>query len=369
MGGATKSIATGAGTPSRTRLRKRAPGAAPARLGALLLVISLCPTSAAGAPLQPEAKTRILIDADPGIDDATAILLALASPRLDVVGITTVFGNATLAQSTANALQLLEVAERPDVAVARGASRPLKREADPPPDFVHGKDGLGEVDRRPTSLEPVASDAANFIVETVSRSPGEITLVAIGRLTNLARAVELEPRLARLVKAVVIMGGAARVAGNVTPVAEANIWGDPDAADIALGAGWPITMVPLDVTTRVRLTDDRLERIARRSPRIGRFVFDISRFYRDFYISAGVTGGFYVHDPSAVACVIDPSLFETESAPVRVVTEGPARGQTIAAFGRFSDSWEETRGRPPVQICTRVDAGRLLGLLEETLSR
>jgi inosine-uridine nucleoside N-ribohydrolase len=151
----------------------------------------------------------------------------------------------------------------------------------------------------------IDASAAEFIVATARRHPGEVTLVPVGRLTNLALALALEPRLPQLVKEVILMGGSASAGGNVTPVAEANIWGDPHAADAVFAAPWKVTMVGLDVTQRVLLDDARLERMAARDPRVGGFVYRISRFYKRFHEQTGVTGGFYVHDPSAVAYAID----------------------------------------------------------------
>src|SRR5262249_22694284 len=177
---------------------------------------------------------------------------------------------------------------------------------------------------------------------------------------NLALALALEPRLPTLVKEVILMGGSAHAGGNVTPVAEANIWGDPHAADAVFAAPWKVTMVGLDVTQRVLLDDARLERMAARDPRVGGFVYRISRFYKRFHEQTGVTGAFYVHDPSAVAYAIDPSLFSTEKARVRVVTEGIAIGQTIAAAGPRGSEWEAVRGRPEANVCRAVDAERLL---------
>ena len=210
--------------------------------------------------------------------------------------------------------------------------------------------------------------AAEFIVATARRYPGEVTLLAVGRLTNLALALALEPRLPSLVREVVLMGGSASAGGNVTPVAEANIWGDPHAADIVFGAPWKVTMVGLDVTSRVRLGDDRLERMAARDPRVGGFVYRITRFYKQFHDSMGVTGGFYVHDPSAVAYLIDPGLFTTDRARVRVVTEGIAIGQTIADSGTRRERWEASKGRPDVTVCREVDGDRLLRLFEMTVT-
>jgi inosine-uridine nucleoside N-ribohydrolase len=264
-------------------------------------------------------------------------------------------------------LRLVELLGR-DLPVARGADRPLVIPKAPPPDFVHGADGLGNIGAPPPRGRAIEASAAELIVTTARRLPGEVTLVAVGRLTNLALALALEPRLPELVSEVVLMGGSAYAGGNVTPVAEANVWGDPHAADIVFGAPWRVTMVGLDVTTRMRLQDDRLVRMAAKDERVGGFVYRISRFYKQFHEATGVTGGFYVHDPSAVAYVLDPSLFTTDKAQVRVVTEGIAIGETIAASGSRAERWPASRGRPEVTVCRDVDGERLLRLFETTVT-
>ena len=310
---------------------------------------------------------KVILDADPGIDDAMAIVFALRSPALEVLGITTVFGNADIEVATANALRLVELTGR-SVPVARGAARPLVVPKAPPPDFVHGADGLGNIAAPAPKTTTIDASGAELIVSTARRYPGQVTLVAVGRLTNLALALALEPRLPELVKEVILMGGSAAAGGNVTPLAEANIWGDPHAADLVFAARWPVTMVGLDVTTRVRLEDDRLLRMAQKDDRVGDFLYRSSRFYKQFHDATGVTGGFYVHDPSAVAYAIDPSLFSTDKAAVRVVTEGIGIGQTVAVSGPRAEQWEATRGRPAVTICRQVDGERLLQLFEATVT-
>ena len=336
-------------------------------VGTVALLVAFSATPAA-APGQGDARPRkVILDADPGIDDAMAILFALRSPALDVLAITTVFGNADIEVATANALRLVELVGR-QVPVARGAAHPLVLPKTPPPDFVHGADGLGNVGAPPPKGKAIEASAAELIVATVRRHPGEVTLVAVGRLTNLALDLALEPRLPELVKEVVLMGGSAHSGGNVTPVAEANVWGDPHSADMVFAAPWKVTMVGLDVTTRMRLQDDRLLRMAAKDEWVGAFVYRISRFYKQFHDSTGVTGGFYVHDPSAVAYAIDPSLFSTERAQVRVVTEGIAVGQTIAASGSRAERWPASRGRPEVTICRDVDGEGLLRLFEATVT-
>jgi inosine-uridine nucleoside N-ribohydrolase len=334
---------------------------------AMLWLAALGPAPAAAAGAGEPAPRQVILDTDPGIDDAMAILLALRSPALHVLGITTVFGNADIDVATANALRLVELAGR-DVPVARGAANPLVMPKAPAPDFVHGADGLGNIGAPPPTGHVIEASAAEFIVATARRYPGEVTLVPVGRLTNLALALALEPRLPALVKEVILMGGSAKAGGNVTPVAEANVWGDPHAADAVFAAPWKVTMVGLDVTERVLLDDARLERMAARDPRVGGFVYRISRFYERFHEQTGVTGGFYVHDPSAVAYAIDPSLFSTEKARVRVVTEGVAIGQTIAVSGPRGEQWAATRGRSEARVCRGVEADRLLRLFESTVT-
>ncbi|MDH3423660.1 MAG: nucleoside hydrolase, partial [Gemmatimonadota bacterium] len=230
-----------------------------------------------------------------------------------------------------------------------------------------GADGLGEAGLQKPAGAPLDVSAAEFIVEMARRHPGEITLLPIGPLTNIALALAIEPRLPELIREVVLMGGSARTEGNVTPVAEANVFGDPHAADIVFTAPWRVTMVGLDVTTKVRMQDEVLQRVAADNPRIGGFVWDITRFYKAFYESRGVRGGFYVHDPSAVAYVIDPTLFQTAAARVRVATDGLAEGHTITALGTPPEFWTAWHEAPEVHVCLEVDAERLLALYESTL--
>jgi inosine-uridine nucleoside N-ribohydrolase len=329
---------------------------------ALGLSLLLSTEAADGSP------ARVIIDADPGVDDAMAILLAFQSPAVEVVGITTVFGNVSQDNAVANALTLVDLAGS-SVPVARGAEHPLVKDRRDPPTFVHGKDGLGEAGRQRPVGSVIDMTGAQFIVDMARRYPGEITLVPIGPLTNIALALAIEPNLPDLIKEVVLMGGAARTEGNVSPVAEANIFGDPHAADIVFKTPWQVTMVGLDVTTKVRLKDDLLKRIAEANPKLGEFIFSISRFYKKFYESNGVTGGFYTHDPSAVAYVIDRTLFATEQARVRVASEGLAAGQTMTTFRNPPPAfWAPWFGAPEVRVCTGVDDAKVLALLESTLS-
>ena len=311
---------------------------------------------------------KIIIDTDPGVDDAMAILFALKSPELDVVGLTTIFGNVYTPQGVENALRLVELAGRPDIPVAHGAELPLVAPLESVADFVHGSDGLGNTNPPRPRGHPDGRPAAQFIVDTVmAAQPGEITLVPLGPLTNLALALALEPRLVDHVAGVVLMGGAAMVNGNVNPAAEANIWHDPHAADIVFTAGWPVTMVGLDVTMQTVMTDDYLASLNVPGSTEGEFIYRISRFYRDFHHRHYGMNGIHTHDPSAIAYVINPDLFTTRRGPVRVITEGPAAGLTLLDRRQQwlePNAWSD---KPAVNVCVGVDSERLLALYRERI--
>ncbi len=226
----------------------------------------------------------------------------------------------------------------------------------------HAEDGLGKIILPVQARQPVSTSASEFIIETVLRQPGEVTLLAIGPLTNVALALKLEPRLVSAVKQVVIMGGAAFCPGNASPVGEANIVNDPEAASIVFGAGWPLTMVGLDVTCRTIMTPAYLAELAALGNPRTDFIGRIVPFYLNFYQTVNHVDGLYTHDPSAMAFVIDPSLFQTERMPVFIETEGRCAGQTVADRRR---QWLEG---PEVEICVDVDSARLLALYRERLA-
>ncbi|MDA8204983.1 MAG: nucleoside hydrolase [Thermaerobacter sp.] len=272
----------------------------------------------------------VILDVDTGIDDAWALVYAAHSPNLELLGVTTVFGNADLETTTRNTLCMLDLLGA-NTPVYQGADRPLLREWAGPVPRYHGDNGLGNATLPPVSRQAESQHAAQFIREQVRSRAGQITLVTVARLTNLARALLYEPGLAALIDRVVMMGGAAFCAGNVTAVAEANIWGDPEAADIVFRSGVPITMVGLDVTMQARLRREDLNRLDPALP-YAKVLQDASEYYIRAYEqdSPGIHGWCPLHDPLAVAVADDPSLVGTETFPVRVETQGQRTdGMTI----------------------------------------
>jgi inosine-uridine nucleoside N-ribohydrolase len=305
---------------------------------------------------------RILIDTDPGIDDAMAIFYALASPELDVVGLTTVFGNAYTTICTQNALRLLEIAGRTDIPVAEGAHRPLAMDFRGPAEFVHGADGQGNIDAPGPQSAPIGTNAAQFIVDTVMSSPDAITLVPIGPLTNIALALLLEPRLATRLSRIVLMGGNAFCGGNASPAAEANILNDPEAADIVFGADCPVVMAGLDVTEQTYMSPAQLDAIASIDNPRAQHLSQILPFYREFSIATSGQDGIFCHDTTAISYLIAPQHYTAVDHPVRVdCGHGVGRGKTWAQSRRSHgpSAWD---GRPDVTILTGVDAGAVVNL-------
>jgi inosine-uridine nucleoside N-ribohydrolase len=273
---------------------------------------------------------KIIIDTDPGIDDAMAIHLAFADQRLEVLGLTTIFGNVWIEQATRNALFLAEQAAYP-VAVAEGAAVPRMMPPNPPSHYVHGVEGFGDMltITPKTSADP--RPAHQYISETCRAYPHEIVLCPVGPLTNIARLLDEDPEITTFVKKLVIMGGAVGVAGNVTPHAEANIWNDPHAADCVFAADWPIELIGLNVTDKIRSTPRNFAHLAEKAPIIGQFINEISAFYIRFYETVTSEAVCLMHDPAAVLSITDPDLFTYEAMPLEVALEGAAIGQTIVS--------------------------------------
>lgn len=311
---------------------------------------------------------KIIIDTDPGIDDAMAIFYALQSPELDVIGITTVFGNAATPTCTTNALRLLEIAGRGDIPVCSGAQRSLTRPFTGGAHWVHGADGQGNTNLADPHLSASPQPAAEFIAEQVLRSPGEVTLVAIAPLTNVALALLLYPDLATHIAQIVLMGGNAYVEGNASPTAEANIRNDPESADIVLGADCPVTMIGLDVTHKVMMSGQLLDQIGGFANPRAEHLARILPFYRQFYRSRYGHDGIYVHDSTTISYLLNPSLFTLVSHPVRVETgPGISRGKTWPAQGD-SDRDRPWQDRQQVSIAVDVDADAAIQMEVERLA-
>jgi purine nucleosidase len=315
---------------------------------------------------------RVIFDTDIGIDDAMALLFLHRAPDVKLEAITTVSGNASIANTTRNALYVKERFGI-DAPVFRGASGPIGPALGSGfPDFVHGKNGLGDIPVAEPEIQAELMSAPEAIVALAEAHPGEIIVIAVGRLTNLARAMELSPRLPGLLKSVFAMGGMFGYRGhrgNVSPVAEANMAGDPLAADRVLGAKVATTLVGLDVTHETTMDEAFIAALAEGAGDAGKFIRDITRYYFDFYEGMSGKRECPIHDSSAVACLLYPELYDFVDAPVRVVTEGVAMGQTILGErpeSYASDAWLE---RPPCRVCVSVDGASVARRYLETLSR
>jgi inosine-uridine nucleoside N-ribohydrolase len=299
---------------------------------------------------------RIIIDTDPGIDDTAAILLALASPEVHVEALTTIYGNGTIADCTRNALRILETAGRSDIPVYQGAGKPLLG----PPNYgssVHGDDALGNMGAPPPLGAPQPGYAVYEVIERVMARPHEITLVALGPLTNVALALSLEPRMAGALAALIVMGGAVLTHGNVTEVATANLYNDPEAAAIVYQSGAPLVQVGMDVCQKVAIPEAHLERLRCTPTPTAQLLTQITPTLSQSYAERGLRPlgtGVHYNDVPAMAYVIDPSLYDAQQYHVRIATHDPlTRGQTVADVLR--------RGPypPNAQVLMGVQAERL----------
>lgn len=306
----------------------------------------------------------IIIDADPGNDDAVALLLALASPELATLGITTVAGNVPLALTSRNARALIELAGRRDVAVFAGADKPLVR-APVSAEHVHGQSGLGGVVLPEPSPALASESAVDFIIRTLRDKPaGSVTLCALGPLTNLALALMQAPKIAARPREIVLMGGACFAGGNVTPCAEFNIYADPHAAQVVFRSGVPIVMLPLDVTHQVVSTPARIAAIERLGNRAGRTVAQLLSFAAQHGPENYDGDGAPLHDPCVVAYLLRPELFGGRLINVEIETGSAlTMGMTVA-------DWRGVSGRAANATFMRtVDAPGFYALLGERLAR
>jgi inosine-uridine nucleoside N-ribohydrolase len=302
--------------------------------------------------------TPIILDCDPGHDDAIALLLALASPELELLGVTTTYGNQTLEKTTANALRVVELVGRADVPVAAGAERPLTRELVVAA-HVDGESGLEGPGLPIASTGPIDDDAAAFMASTLATSSKPVTVVATGPLTNLARYLAEHGSIG--IKRIVVMGGAI-AEGNFTPAAEFNVWCDPEAAAGVLASGLDVTLIGLDVTHQALLgpsTEARLREVGR----VGSFVADLNVYFTRYHRETYGWDGAPIHDAVAVAHVIQPELVETRHRNVEVEVDSElCRGRTVV------DLWRRTDREPNAHVGVALDAGAFFDLLVERIA-
>jgi purine nucleosidase len=316
----------------------------------------------------------VILDVDTGVDDLMALLYAVASPEVDLIGATCVTGNVHVDSVTRNTLVTLELAGVGDVEVARGADAPLVQTWDPFP-VVHGPEGLGAHVPAAPRAAISARDGATLIAQEARRRPGEIFLVSTGPLTNIALALELEPELPALLAGYALMGGAFVSGGNTTPRSEANVWMDPEAAarvfDAWSGADVLPACVGLDVTERVWLSRGDLDAIAAPAPDspLARLIREAMTFYIDFYASTGRSDGAAMHDPLAVAAAIDPGLCTWLDTRVEVEVDGRwTRGETVTDVRSIRTSpWSDWERDENARVAVDVDAPRAVELLIERL--
>ena len=333
----------------------------------LFLVLLL--TTAMVKPVAAAGK-KIIFDTDPGSDDAMALMLALNSPELDVRAITVVPGNVTAAQGLDNALRMVTLANRCDIPVAAGTQHPLFQKLITA-EFWHGKNGLANIELPQSKCKVDARFGPDLIIQMVHAAPHEITLVPVGPLTNIALAVSKDPSIAPLVKEVIIMGGGI-TGGNVNAAAEANIYNDPEAAQIVFQAGWPLTMVGLDVGDKTLLSRQQLDQLGRTHGPVNDFIYGVAKYLIELSAKFG-SPGTPMYDPLAVGVAIDATLVKAPEMHVDVETKGTfTRGETVANRHGYVERNVLHGDRyviegmdkvePNAKVCVEVDADRFLQL-------
>ncbi|XP_061340253.1 uridine nucleosidase 1 [Gastrolobium bilobum] len=324
----------------------------------------------AGNGVLGNAAEKLIIDTDPGIDDSMAILMAFQTPEVEVLGLTSIFGNTATEDATRNALILCEIAGCQNVPVAEGSSEPLKGGKPCVADFVHGKDGLGNIFLPQPKAQKIEKSASEFLVEKVSEYPGEVSVLALGPLTNLALAIKRDSSFASKVKRIVILGGSFFALGNVNPAAEANIYGDPEAADIVFTSGANIAVVGINITTQVKFTDDDLLELKESKGKYAPLLSDMCKFYRDWHVKSDGVYGIFLHDPVSFVALVRPDLFTYKEGVVRVETQGICVGHTLMDQGlkkwNASNPWT---GYSPVSVAFTVNVEEVLNYIRELLMK
>jgi pyrimidine-specific ribonucleoside hydrolase len=330
------------------------------------------PLTAAGVP------RRIILDTDPGVDDAMAIFLALRSPELKVEAITTLAGNVPLSLTLPNALRLVEIAGRPDIPVAAGAAAPLVRRL-VTARYAHGNNGLGGVEFPEAKLKPVGESAMELIRRIIHANPGEISIVAVGPLTNVATALVSDPSLAAKIQSIVVMGGSL-TGGNITPSAEFNFYVDPEAARIVFDCGVPLTMVGLNVTNRVQIHDEQIRVLEAAQNPVSQAAGKIMRATLEHWQNERQLTGFGMHDPVTVAHVIDPTILTLKDYYVQIETTGELTAGESVAYSRAprpspplntglpATETSEAEFKPNCKVAVEADADKFFRLLLSRLT-
>ncbi|AQK51656.1 hypothetical protein Zm00014a_036425 [Zea mays] len=317
---------------------------------------------------QQTRRDKLIIDTDPGIDDSMAILMAFRAHTLEIIGLTTIFGNVDTEGATCNALLLCERAGHPEVPVAEGSHEPLKGGKPRIADFVHGSDGIGNLFLPAPSAKKVEESAADFMVNKVSEFPGEVSVLALGPLTNVALAIKRDPSFASKVNKIVVLGGAFFVAGNVNPAAEANILGDPEAADIVFTSGADVIVVGINITTQVCLTDEGLLELRNSKGKHAPFLSETCKFYRDWHVKSDGFHGIFLHDPVSFTAVLHPEYFTFKKGVVRVETQGICTGHTLMDQGlKKWNSENPWSGYKPISVAWTVDVPKVIGFVKKLL--
>ena len=318
---------------------------------------------------------KIWVDADPGVDDTFALaMLFEAQDQVEMMGISTVFGNADTAQTTRNAKILFEAAGKAELPVARGAYQPLVVPLDTSP-YVHGKNGLGDMILPEPAMPESTRRGPEAIIDIILAHPHEITLLLIGPLTNAAIALMLEPSIVDLVKEVVIMGGAVHCPGNITPAAEANFYHDPHAAQIVMRAGWPISLASLDVSNRGFVPQNLLDKVCAADKALTPFIAGALPFYQKFLENLEIYGEVDFPDALAAAYLLLPEVFTIEDTLLYVETTGACMGQSVAVpTGKWyqdvldSRTFAADRSISPARVMVDVDRDAFVGLIEDLLA-
>lgn len=318
---------------------------------------------------------KVWVDTDPGVDDTIAIAMLFEAPDIDIVGISTIFGNVTVDLTTKNAKLLLEALGREDIPIAKGAYYPLYIPLDTSP-FVHGDNGLGNMELSEPTMKESPLSAPQAIINIILENPNEIILMPIGPLTNIALAYLMEPKIANLVKEVIIMGGAVHVPGNITPVAEANFFHDPHAAQIVIKAGWPITLAGLDVCGESSMiSNEILDQIIKAGKPLSPFIEGALPFYQDFIRQFGFNNKVDFPDALAAAYLLDPGIFTIKQTPIFVETEGSCLGQSVPVLaGKWYEDMNDTRrfkadeSITKVNVLVKENSQRFFDLVERLLT-